>query len=113
LTHLIHEPREVYVEQDGLELSALEVVDAEGSRQIVVLKDPLMLPAPSQAMSPEAVAQEGLAALGRRPFQLCGTRSLPQWLRQLLAFNPALDIRDWPRQLAKWRKGQIPTGDQA
>ena len=37
LTHLIHEPREVYVEQDGLDLSALEVVDAEGSRQIVVL----------------------------------------------------------------------------
>ena len=49
LTHLIHEPREVYVEQDGLELSALEVVDAEGSRQIVVLKDPLMLPAPAQS----------------------------------------------------------------
>jgi hypothetical protein len=49
LTHLIHEPREVYVEQDGLELSALEVVDAEDSRQIVVLKDPLMLPAPAQS----------------------------------------------------------------
>jgi uncharacterized protein DUF5335 len=49
LTHLIHEPREVYIEQDGLELSALEVVDAEGSRQIVVLKDPLMLPAPAQS----------------------------------------------------------------
>jgi hypothetical protein len=44
---LIHEPREVYVEQDGLELSALEVVDAEGSRQIVILKDPLMLPSPA------------------------------------------------------------------
>jgi Family of unknown function (DUF5335) len=49
LTHLIHEPREVYIEQDGSELSALEVVDAEGSRQIVVLKDPLMLPAPAQS----------------------------------------------------------------
>ncbi|SDH67906.1 DUF5335 domain-containing protein [Bradyrhizobium ottawaense] len=48
LTHLIHEPREVYVKQDGLELSALEVVDAEGSRQIVVLKDPRMLPSPAQ-----------------------------------------------------------------
>ena len=49
LTHLIHEPREVYVEQDGLELSVFEVVDAEGLRQIVVLKDPLMLPAPEQS----------------------------------------------------------------
>jgi hypothetical protein len=47
--HLIHKPREVWVEEQGLELSSLEVVDAEGTRQIVVLRDPLMLPAPQSA----------------------------------------------------------------
>jgi hypothetical protein len=47
--HLIRQPREVYVEQQGLELSSLEVIDAEGVRQIVVLRDPMMLPAPSSA----------------------------------------------------------------
>jgi hypothetical protein len=47
--HLIHKPREIYVEQEGLELSSLEVIDAEGVRQIVVLRDPMMLPAPAQS----------------------------------------------------------------
>jgi hypothetical protein len=49
LDHRIQHPREVYVEEDGLELSGLEVLDAEGARQIVVLKDPLMLPALGQS----------------------------------------------------------------
>jgi len=49
LDHIIHEPREVWVEQEGPELSSLEVIDAEGVRQIVVLRDPLMLPAPKQS----------------------------------------------------------------
>jgi hypothetical protein len=47
--HLIHKPHEVYVEEQGLELSSLEVVDADGVRRIVVLRDPLMLPAPAQS----------------------------------------------------------------
>ena len=47
--HLINKPREIYVEEKGLELSGVEVVDAEGVRQIVVLGDPLMLPAPAQS----------------------------------------------------------------
>ena len=47
--HLIHKPREVYVEQEGLQLSSLEVVDAKGVRQIIVLRDPMMLPAPAQS----------------------------------------------------------------
>jgi hypothetical protein len=47
--HLIHKAREVYVEENGLELSSLEVVDAEGARQIVVLRGPLMLPAPARS----------------------------------------------------------------
>ncbi|MCP1908857.1 hypothetical protein ACVIWU_005808 [Bradyrhizobium sp. USDA 4509] len=45
--HLIRKPREIYIEGEGLELSSLEVIDADGVRQIVVLRDPLMLPAPS------------------------------------------------------------------
>jgi len=45
--HLIPKPREVYVEENGLELSSLEVIDAEGTHQIIVLKDPMMLPAPA------------------------------------------------------------------
>jgi hypothetical protein len=47
--HLINKPREVWVEENGLELSSLEVIDADDERQIVVLGDPLMLPAPSAA----------------------------------------------------------------
>ena len=47
--HLIAKPREVYVEENGLELSSLEVIDAEGTHQIIVLKDPMMLPAPAQS----------------------------------------------------------------
>ena len=45
--HLIHKPREIYIEGEGLELSSLEVIDADDVRHIVVLRDPLMLPAPS------------------------------------------------------------------
>ena len=47
--HLIPKPREVYVEENGLKLSSLEVIDAEGTHQIIVLKDPMMLPAPAQS----------------------------------------------------------------
>jgi Family of unknown function (DUF5335) len=49
LDHLINKPREVYVEESGLSLSSLEIIDAEGVSQIIVLRDPLMLPAPAQA----------------------------------------------------------------
>ncbi|SED18678.1 DUF5335 domain-containing protein [Bradyrhizobium erythrophlei] len=47
--HLIHKPRELYIEGEGLELSSLEVIDADVVRQIVVFRDPLMLPVPSAA----------------------------------------------------------------
>jgi hypothetical protein len=39
----------VYVEENGLELSSLEVIDADGAHQIIVLKDPMVLPAPAQS----------------------------------------------------------------
>jgi hypothetical protein len=47
--HMIRNPREVWVEADGLDLSGIEIVDADGVRQIVKLRDPLMLPAPQPA----------------------------------------------------------------
>jgi hypothetical protein len=47
LYHLIKQPREIYVvEEEAGELLAIEVITADGVRQIVRLKDPLMLPAP-------------------------------------------------------------------
>jgi hypothetical protein len=48
LDHLISKPREIYVE-DGTEgIAALEIVDADDEKQIIKLRDPLMLPAPAQ-----------------------------------------------------------------
>ena len=46
LDHLISKPREIYVEDGGVGLASLAVVDAEGSRKIVKLRDPMALPAP-------------------------------------------------------------------
>lgn len=48
--HLISDPQEVWVDigPAGL-LVSLEVIGGDGTRQIVMLRDPLMLPAPSAA----------------------------------------------------------------
>jgi hypothetical protein len=46
--HLIRHPKEVVVEEDATGLRSVAVVDAEGARQIVRLKMPLMLP-PAEA----------------------------------------------------------------
>jgi len=46
LDHLIAKPREIYIEDGGVGLASLAIVDAEGARQIVKLRDPLALPAP-------------------------------------------------------------------
>jgi hypothetical protein len=46
IDHLIRKPREIYVDGGPIELSGLEVIDADGLKQIVKLRDPLMLPAP-------------------------------------------------------------------
>jgi Family of unknown function (DUF5335) len=48
LDHLIPKPRDIYVEDEAGGLVALEIVDADDVKQIVKLRDPLMLPAPSQ-----------------------------------------------------------------
>jgi hypothetical protein len=51
--HLIRQPLEVWVEAEGLDLSSIEVIDANGVRQIVMLRDSLMLPAPEHARQAE------------------------------------------------------------
>src|SRR5262245_294009 len=48
LDHLIPKPRDIYDEDSPSGLVALEIVDADDVKQIVKLRDPLMLPAPSQ-----------------------------------------------------------------
>ena len=44
--HMIRKPREIYMDDGAAGLTSLEIVDADGVRQIVKLKDQLMLPAP-------------------------------------------------------------------
>jgi Family of unknown function (DUF5335) len=48
LDHMIPKPREIYVDDSAGELTSLEVIDAEGVRQIVKLREPLTLPAPQR-----------------------------------------------------------------
>jgi Family of unknown function (DUF5335) len=48
LDHLIRKPRELHVATDDGRLASLEIVDDEGVRQIVRLKDPMMLPSLQQ-----------------------------------------------------------------
>jgi hypothetical protein len=49
LDHLIPAPQEVYALEGPEGLESLEIVDADGRRQIVRLKDPLALPPTDQA----------------------------------------------------------------
>jgi hypothetical protein len=57
LNHIIHKPQEVFVERQGLELSSLEVIDGDNLRQIIVLRDPLMLPPPSAKIADRSAAR--------------------------------------------------------
>jgi hypothetical protein len=43
--HLIRHPKEIVVEEDSNGLRSVAVVDGEGARQIVRLKEPVRLPA--------------------------------------------------------------------
>jgi Family of unknown function (DUF5335) len=47
LDHLIHKPRELYADSGAGGLLSFEVIDADGVAQIIMLREPLMLPAPS------------------------------------------------------------------
>lgn len=44
VSHLVHGPRELYVDEESLGAVSVEVVDAEGIRQILTLREPAMLP---------------------------------------------------------------------
>jgi hypothetical protein len=47
IDHMIPKPREIYADDNVGGLMSIEVVDADGARQIIKLRDPLMLPAPT------------------------------------------------------------------
>jgi hypothetical protein len=54
--HMIRHPREIVVEYAPMGLSSVAVIDAEGARQVVRLKEPLVLP---PATSPQAGQTRG------------------------------------------------------
>ena len=46
LDHMIRKPRKVFLEDQSQELMSLEIVDADGTKQVIKLREPLMLPSP-------------------------------------------------------------------
>jgi hypothetical protein len=44
LDHMIHKPKELYADSEASKLMSLEVIDEDDVRQIIRLRDPLMLP---------------------------------------------------------------------
>lgn len=46
LDHMIQKPREIYVEDGTVGLESVEIIDADGIKQIVKLRNALMPPAP-------------------------------------------------------------------
>jgi hypothetical protein len=46
LDHMIQKPREIYVDDGAGSLASVEIVDGDGNRQIITLKQPLALPPP-------------------------------------------------------------------
>lgn len=44
LDHLIRHPRDIYIDQEAAGLTSMEVIDADDVRQIIRLRDPIMLP---------------------------------------------------------------------
>lgn len=48
---MVQSPQELYVDDSLVGLVSMEVVDGEGVRRILMLRDPLMLPAPSASGS--------------------------------------------------------------
>ena len=49
LDHMIRRPRDIYVSEGAARLENVVVLDGDGLEQILTLRDPLMLPAPSEA----------------------------------------------------------------
>jgi hypothetical protein len=46
LDHTIAHASEIYIDHDGVRLNSVAVTDGDGRRQIIRLRDPVMLPAP-------------------------------------------------------------------
>lgn len=44
LDHLIHKPKEIFIDHTALGLVSMEVVDNDDVRQVIRLREPLMLP---------------------------------------------------------------------
>jgi uncharacterized protein DUF5335 len=47
LDHMIRKPREIYLEDWTKGLTTIEIVDADGTKQVVKLQEPLMLASPA------------------------------------------------------------------
>jgi hypothetical protein len=47
LDHMIHKPKDIYVDEGNGLLASLEIIDQEDVRQIVRLREPLMLAGPA------------------------------------------------------------------
>ena len=52
LDHIVHKPREIYVDEGPTGLISLEVLDSDGVQHIVQFRDPLMLPPPTGPEKP-------------------------------------------------------------
>ncbi|MCD6026608.1 MAG: hypothetical protein K0R08_1127 [Solimicrobium sp.] len=46
LTHMIHHPKKVYIEEDALELCSVNISDENDIQHIIRLHDPMTLPPP-------------------------------------------------------------------
>jgi hypothetical protein len=49
LDHTISHPSEVFIDHDGVRLNSVAVTDDMGRRQLIRLRDPVLLPAPVKA----------------------------------------------------------------
>jgi hypothetical protein len=47
--HMVNHPREIHVDEAAGDFIAIAVVDAEGTQQILKLREPVMLPPPAVA----------------------------------------------------------------
>jgi hypothetical protein len=46
LDHMIHHPRQIFVDEDAFGLIAIDIVDQDGAHEIIRFKHPLALPSP-------------------------------------------------------------------
>ena len=44
LDHMVRTPREVYIDDNPIELASMQIIDGDGGRQVIKFRDPLMLP---------------------------------------------------------------------